>query len=164
MKSEKSKWIKVVAIVTIFTAVTSNVLTASTKKTDESMPMITAVEGNLSVYVKEGQYVTKGQKLFYIASNEIYPAEYKKAEHDMRIDKITYQRKLKLNKQNAVSVQAMQDALKNYTDDIDQMNYYAKSIEHGHYYAPFNGIITKVFFPNGTGIGDGSTILRIHKA
>ena len=163
MKKESRKMGKVAVIAIIFGFVSINCLTAATKKKDESKPMATAVEGNLDLYVNKGDSVKKGQLLFYVESNEVYPAEYKKAKHDMRLDKITYQRKLKLNKRKIVSTQELQDALKKFTEDVDQMNFFASSIEHGHYYAPFDGVITDTFYLDGSGIGDGNAVLNIQK-
>ena len=48
-------------------------------------------------------------------------------------------------------------------DDVDKMVYYASVIKHGHYYSPYNAVITKVYLPNGSGMADGSKVLSLVK-
>jgi hypothetical protein len=132
-------------------------------KKEKEQSMFSAVEGNLKLYVHKGEHVKKGQLLYYVASNELFPAEQLGAKRDVEIDKINYFRQKRLSKTGSVSEQKLEDALKRLRDDTDKMEYYGSAVKHGHYYSPYNAIITKIYFPNGSGMGDGSRVMSLVK-
>jgi hypothetical protein len=130
---------------------------------ERKQSMFSAVEGNLNLYVHAGDHVKKGQLLYYVSSNEIFPAEYLGAKRDVRIDRLNYLRQKKLAVTGSVSEQVLENALQKLMDDMDQMEYYASAIKHGHYYAPYDAVVINIFFPNGSGMGDGSKVMSLLK-
>jgi hypothetical protein len=133
------------------------------EKSVKSQSMFSAVEGNLNLYVHIGEHVKKGQLLYYVASNEIFPSEYLGAKHDVEIDRLNYIRQKRLSVTGSVSEEKLESALQKFREDVDKMIYYANAVKHGHYYAPYNAEITKIYFPDGSGMGDGSKVLSLVK-
>ena len=165
MKSRINKQIALTSgLLAAFTMVLLSFNCVAADKKPGMDQVYTAVEGNLHLYVHEGEQVKKGKPLFYVEANDIFPSKYVTAKHDMINDKLTYHRMVGLFETKAVSQQDVQDAFKTYQEDVDQMDFCVRSIAHGHYYAPFDCTIGKIYYVNGSGIGDGNGVMDIQKA
>jgi multidrug efflux pump subunit AcrA (membrane-fusion protein) len=132
---------------------------------EETHAVVTAVEGNIKLFVKEGQKVKKGKLLFVVDQLDTALAQnLEKARIEAKFDELTYMRKLKLSKSHNVSDQDLQDSLCAYEKALVQVKIYENNLEFNNYRAPYNCIVTKIMAVDGGGFGDGNPVLEIKKA
>ncbi|HJO95692.1 MAG TPA: hypothetical protein QF753_20015 [Victivallales bacterium] len=136
---------------------------AGTKKND--LQVWTAYEGQLKLYVKNDQKVKKGQLLFFVEAQDpcMFPEELTKEKHSIEFAKVKYARYKKLVKTHAVSEEAYQDAWQDYVTAVDTYNLTKGKIREAHYYAPYDGTVKDILYPNDSGIGDGNPVLTLVK-
>ena len=125
-------------------------------------------EGIIDLKVEPGQYVKKGQLIFSLntvpkrnhATTYIGPQElkYKSA---LNYYKAGYERAKQLLKTHTVSHANFQLAKFNYTNALDDLKSFFIDKQNSHYYAPFDGIVSKVNNYTGSNVGDGDDIVEI---
>ncbi|MCP4180397.1 MAG: hypothetical protein GY756_21765 [bacterium] len=120
-----------------------------------------AIEGNIIYEVPLGVHVKKGQLV-----EQVDPSEYQyQLEKDIAgyKDKKDYFDSLKTLYKNSVSRLDYINDKYLYIEAFYQCNIDKARLGHTKTYAPFDGIITKVYVPRGSGVGDGNDIMVITK-
>jgi multidrug resistance efflux pump len=131
----------------------------------KAIPIITAVEGNITLYVEVGQKVKEGEPLFFVDQVDAALAQnLELAKIDAKFAKLTYKRKLKLSKSHNVSEQELQDSLCAYKEALVNIKINETKLKYNMYRAPFNCVVTKIIAVNGAGFGDGNPVLEVNKA
>ncbi|MCP4180560.1 MAG: hypothetical protein GY756_22585, partial [bacterium] len=77
---------------------------------------------------------------------------------------VKYLRYKKLVKTHSVSDEAYQAAWQDYVTAVDTYNLTKANIKEAHYYAPYNGTVKDILYPNDSGIGDGNPVLTLVKS
>ena len=116
--------------------------------------------GIVNLKVKLGQKITKGQIIFVIDTKAI-KIQKKKNESLLKYNKILYHRRKKLNRTQTVSLYKMGLAENQYKKAIMNVQIDEIKIKQSANYAPFDGIVTKVYRYSGSGNGAGKPVVDI---
>ena len=125
-------------------------------------------EGIIDLKVEPGQYVKKGQLIFTV--NTIpkinHSTTYKvpqeiKYKNALDYYKKAYDRAKRLLVPHSVSLADFQLAKFNYSNALDDLKSFFIDKKNSHYYAPFDGLVSKVINYTGSNIGDGDNIVEI---
>jgi len=123
----------------------------------------TSVEGNITYNVKVGDKVPKGAPLFHVISNDFRPEKASELEHQVDYYNTLYKRNQVLIKTHSIAEQDLEDSKNDYQTAVDDLNILRASIQQGYYTAPFDCVVTKLLYLNGSGIGDGNPAINIKK-
>ena len=121
----------------------------------------TAVEGNITYYVKPGDKVKKGDPLFLVVTTDTNPAVFFQDLHNIEYYKIIFERREKLVNMRAISQEDYDSSLNDLTFAKDDLINYLFKFKEGFYVAPYDCEILKQLYPNGSGIGDGNPAINI---
>jgi hypothetical protein len=121
----------------------------------------TAVEGNITYYVKPGDKVKKGDPLFLVVTTDANPEIFFQDLHSIEYYKIIFGRRDKLLNTKAVSQEDFDNALDDLVDAKDSLINYFFKFKTGFYVAPYDCEIVKLLYINGSGIGDGNPAINI---
>lgn len=162
MRNLKIKARQVLLTVFVFTAF----ITSGTIYSDDQLPagveqVWTAVEGNITYYVKPGDKVKKGDPLFLVMTADINPAVFFQTLHKIEYYKILFQRREGLLNSRAVSKEEFDNALNDLVFSKDELISYLFKLKEGFYMAPYDCEIVKLLYINGSGIGDGNPAINI---
>ena len=120
------------------------------------------IEGRLIMCVEPGDRVVKGQPLFYVDPGTLI-IQKEKNLNTIKYNFETVQRNKKLAKSHDVSLNDLQQSEYNLVTSIQDAKTTEQSILDSYYYAPFNGIVTKVMNYTGSAIGDSCEIVDVAK-
>jgi RND family efflux transporter MFP subunit len=99
------------------------------------------VSGYLTdIYFKDGQYVTKGMKLYAIDQQQ-YKAAYDAAKANLNKAQQDYDRYKELAKSNAIATQVLEHSLADLKAAESNLNAVETNLRNSNIYAPFNGTI-----------------------
>jgi hypothetical protein len=121
----------------------------------------TSVEGNIIYYVKVGDKVKKGDPLFFVVCGDNDPELFFQIQHKIEYYRLLYLRRMKLIKTHAVSEEALDEAVFNLINSQDELALFISKLKQGFYEAPFDCEITKLLYPQKSGIGDGNPAINI---
>jgi multidrug resistance efflux pump len=114
------------------------------------------LDGMVNMKVSLGEHVKKGQLLFTISTDY---TQIKKAQCKNRVwyYKEEYERIKKLAKSRSKSLENVQEAKYNLEHAIESLKIENLLINKwSKYYAPFDGVITKIYNYSGSGVSRGS--------
>ena len=121
--------------------------------------------GIIDLHVKPGEFVHKGQLLFKVNTVPGDSTTYIKPqkmllENALRYNQENYFRQKKLVKNHCVSVADYEQSKINYENAVNDFKSFCVAEKNSHYYAPFDGVVTKVFNYSGSDIGDGNDVVE----
>ena len=126
-----------------------------------AVPIITAVEGNITYYAKTGDKLEKGEPLFFVRANDFPIEKIKQLKQDIAYYKKTFDRKRNLTKTHSISVQEIDDAWRDYHSSLNELAIAEQQTKCGFYTAPFDCEIIRCEVPSTSGIGDGNPAIFI---
>ena len=118
------------------------------------------LEGRVVMCVEPGERVIEGQPLFYIEPTTLKLQKKKNIDaikHNYKL----FQRDKKLIKTHDMKISDFQKIEYNLATAIQDVKITEENILNSYYFAPFDGIITKVVNYTGSGVDDGSEIVDI---
>jgi hypothetical protein len=122
------------------------------------------LRGIVDMKVLLGQYVKKGQLLFKISTDYMQIGRAK-CENSLWYYKEEYKRVKKLSKTHSKSVENLQEARRNLEHSIGSLKIRDLLINKwSQYYAPFDGIVTKINNYSGSGVASSSGNYNINNA
>ena len=127
----------------------------------DAVPMITAVEGNITYYVEVGDSVKKGDPLFFVRANDFPMEKIIQLKQNIIYYQKTYERKKSLAKTHSLSVQEMDDAWHDYFNTLNELAIAEQQTKTGFYTAPFDCEIISREVPPTSGIADGNPAVFI---
>ncbi len=135
-------------------------LTAGQIYASEFKPAVARIasylEGIVELKVKQGQQVKKGQLLFTV-STEYTEIVKEKCKNGVWFYQQEYDRIKKLAATHSKSIDDLQLAEKNLADAKGSLDIENLLIDKwSKYYAPFNGVVTKIYNYDGSGVSSGS--------
>jgi hypothetical protein len=126
-----------------------------------AVPIITAVEGNITYYVKVGDKLKKGEPLFFVSANDFPVGKIKQLKQALAYHKKTFERKKRLVKTHSLSVQELDDAWMEYHDALNELAIAEQQTKCGFYVAPFDCEVVRCAVPSTSGIADGEPAVHI---
>jgi multidrug efflux pump subunit AcrA (membrane-fusion protein) len=153
---------EVVDITQIKTKSDASAIKAKMGEISEVAQVDSLIEGILHLNVKEGQHVKKGDLLFKVDTTAL-DSQKKINKSFVKYCSQEYTRQKKLLGTHAVSVSDFQTAEFNLINAIADLKTTELNIQNSSYYAPFDGVVSKVINPSGSAIGDGSEVVDVTK-
>jgi multidrug efflux pump subunit AcrA (membrane-fusion protein) len=148
------------------TRITPHTNTSAIKTELEKSPTVAQVdsliEGILNLNVKEGQHVKKGELLFKVDTTAL-DNQKKINKSYVKYCSQEYNRQKNLLAKHAVSLSDFQTAEYNLVNAIADLKTTELNIQNSSYYAPFDGVVSKVINSTGSAIGDGSEVVDVTK-
>ena len=120
------------------------------------------ITGIVDMHVKEGERVKKGQLIFNVTADFSKILREKK-KIDIWYYKEKYMRSKKLHQNNVASLEEYETDKFNYFNSLLDLELSNILIGKTVYYAPFDGVVTKILHYNGSAVGDGNNVLSITK-
>lgn len=118
-------------------------------------------EGYLkNIYVDEGQYITKGQRMFEILPL-VYKAEYKKAKAEMEYAEVEYKNALFLSDSNVISPNQLALVKAKYEKAKAELELSKVHLEFTKIQAPFNGLVGRFFVRQGSLLEEGELMTTL---
>ena len=144
----------------LFLVMTSLFITTSIYAADRIVQIDSMIEGKVVMCVEPGDKVIKGQPLFFVDPSTL------KIQRTKDKDTINYNYKVlnrdkKLAKTHNIKTAELQQAEYNIVDAVQDAKTTEQSILNSYYFAPFDGVITKVINYTGSGIGDGNEVVDV---
>jgi membrane fusion protein (multidrug efflux system) len=112
------------------------------------------------IYVDEGQFVKKGQKMFKIMPM-LYEAELRKAQAEARVAEIEYKNVKSLADRNVVSVNELALAQANYDKALAEVSLAEVHLGFTDIKAPFDGVIDRLHVREGSLIEEGELLTSL---
>lgn len=113
-----------------------------------------------SIYVDEGQFLHKGQKMFQIMPI-LFEAELKKAKAEYQLTKIEYDNTLILQKRNIVSVNELSLTKARLDKAHAEMELAQAHLEFSTVKAPFDGIMDRFHVRLGSLVDEGELLTTL---
>jgi multidrug resistance efflux pump len=138
-----------------------NIKLENSLKSEPKIAEINSInEEMLDMKVELGQKVKKGDLLFSVDITTLATQKLKD-ETEVKHQNDILQRAEKLIKTHSVSLAEVQEAKYNSINAIMNLKTTEYNIKYSSYYAPFDGIVTKIVNYNGSAIGDGNVVVNI---
>jgi len=130
--------------------------------TTDNLVVITAEYAGLltKVYVKEGEYVKKGQLLAKIDDGGL-SQQLSQMEIQSELAKTTFERQQRLWDQNIGSEIQYLQAKSNFEAQTQAVNQMKEQIAKANVTAPFSGTIDQIIADEGTNVAPGSQLIRL---
>jgi multidrug resistance efflux pump len=136
---------------------------ANLKATPVVAQVDSLIEGILRLNVHEKQKVKKGELLFHIDTASL-ENQKRKDRSNVKYCKQEYVRMDKLLKTHSVSKADYQTAKFNLINALADLKTTTLNLQNSCYYAPFDGIVTKIVTTDGSAVGDGSEVIDVTRA
>jgi multidrug resistance efflux pump len=120
------------------------------------------IEGMVTMQVTQNQQVKKGQLLFSV-DPDFSEILIEKNNIDLWFYKEKYERTQKLYKNHVASLEVYETDKYNYINSSLNLESLKVNIKRSKYYAPFDGVVTKIIHYTGSAVGDGNNVLYVKK-
>lgn len=113
-----------------------------------------------NIFVDEGQFVRKGQRLFQIMPR-LYEAEYRKAQAELTFAKIEYSNTQQLADSNIVAPNELAMAKARYEKAAAEVSLAEAHLQFTDIRAPFDGIVDRLHVREGSLVDEGELLTHL---